>query len=121
MKYKYLFLSFSGYYYLPQKFSVFKYNYDSEYIKTHSGTTLTLSWNVKVTDKIPKGKFYLNPLLSNVAGIRGLTIENKKLVWRGQSLKVNGYSPFYGGTLPLYDDVYLGKLYKDALQSIVVI
>ena len=121
MRYKYLYFLASGYEYLPQKYSVFRYDYNSEYIKTHSGITLTLSWNIKVTDNVPKGEFYFNPLLSNIAGIRRVAIVNKELVWQGKKLRVLGYSPIYSEAIPDGDEFLMFKLYKDVLPSIVVI
>ena len=121
MRYKCMYLLTTGYEYFPQKYSVFRYDYDSEYIKTHSGITFTLRWNVKVTDNVAKGEFHFNPLLSNIAGISGLTIENKKLVWRGKKLRVIGYSPIYSEAIPDNDEFLMYKLYKDVLPGIVVI
>lgn len=118
---KCLYMLLTGYEYLPQRYSVFRYDYDSEYIKTHSGITLTLSWDVTVTDRTPQGEFYFNPLLSNIAGVSGLTIEDKKPVWRGQKLRVIGYSPIYNDAIPDNNDLLLYNLYKEVLPSVVIV
>lgn len=121
LRYKCLYMLLTGYEYLPQRFSVFRYDYDSEYIKTHSGTTLTLSWDVTVTDRVPPGEFYFNPLLSNIAGISGLSLENKQFVWRGKKLRVIGYSPIYNDAVPDNNELLLYKLYKEVLPGVVIV
>lgn len=119
--YKCLYMLLTGYEYLPQRYSVFRYDYDSEYIKTHSGTTLTLSWDVTVTDRVPPGEFYFNPLLSNIAGISRLSLENKQFVWRGKKLRVIGYSPIYNDAVPDINELFLYNLYKEVLPGVVIV
>ncbi|MDE5964445.1 MAG: hypothetical protein K2G65_03460 [Eubacterium sp.] len=118
---KYQYMLLTGYEYLPQRYSVFRYDYDSEYIKTHSGITLTLNWDVTVTERVPLGEFYFNPLLFNHAGMSGLSIEDKKLVWRGQKLWVMFYSPIYNDAVPDNNELLLYKLYKEVLPGVVIV
>ncbi len=91
MKYTYLF--FLGYEDYPQRSSVFNFTYNTEYLKTHSGDTLTLRWDATVTDESPVGRFYFNPLFSYTVGNRTLVIENKQLVWKGRQYRfiLNSY------------------------------
>lgn len=93
-QYKLLYMLLTAYEYLPQNYSIFSFEYDTNFLKNHSGDILTFSWDITVTNRVPVGRFYFNPLLSYTTGIRTLTMVNKNPVWRGQEIRVIGSSPF---------------------------
>ncbi len=125
-KNKYTCMLFFGYEYYPQRISVFHFIYNTEYLKTHSGDTLTLRWDATVTDKSPVGTFYFNPLISYKVGNKALVIENKQLVWKGQQYYFILNSPIWDELLGESSDevysmfYYLYKKYTEVMPKITV-